>query len=141
MALKPIPESDKAAYAAYLKALGHGRELTRKKDYAGAIKAFDEALAAMHGDARATFYLGSALRLGSHASFTAGLAIGPVATLPAGVVEGRAVTDTTLREGMVTALKTCSSSIRRGGLIKSLLVRSRPPWRCITMMARDILQT
>jgi hypothetical protein len=54
VALRPIPESDKAAYAAYLKALGRGRELTRKKDYAGAIKAFDEALAAMHGDARAT---------------------------------------------------------------------------------------
>ena len=48
----------------------------------------------LRGDSRATFYLGSALRLGSHASFTAGVAIGPVSTLPAGVVEGRAVTDT-----------------------------------------------
>ena len=46
------------------------------------------------GDSRATFYMGSALRFGSHASFTAGLALGPVAALPAGVVEGRTVTDT-----------------------------------------------
>jgi hypothetical protein len=48
----------------------------------------------LRGDSRATFYIGSALRFGSHASFTAGVAIGPVATLPAGVVEGRPVTDT-----------------------------------------------
>jgi hypothetical protein len=48
----------------------------------------------LRGDSRATFYLGSALRFGSHASLTAGVAIGPVAALPAGVVEGRAVTDT-----------------------------------------------
>jgi hypothetical protein len=48
----------------------------------------------LRGDSRATFYMGSALRFGSHASFTAGVAIGPVATLPAGIVEGRAVTDT-----------------------------------------------
>jgi len=48
----------------------------------------------LRGDARATFYLGSALRFGPHASLTAGLAIGPVAALPAGVVEGRPVTDT-----------------------------------------------
>jgi hypothetical protein len=48
----------------------------------------------LRGDSRATFYLGSALRFGSHTSFTAGVAIGPVATLPAGVVEGRAPTDT-----------------------------------------------
>jgi hypothetical protein len=48
----------------------------------------------LRGDSRATFYLGSALRFGSHASFTAGVAIGPVAALPAGVVEGRTVTDT-----------------------------------------------
>ena len=45
-------------------------------------------------DSRATFYFGSALRFGPHASFTAGVAIGPVATLPAGVVEGRALSDT-----------------------------------------------
>jgi hypothetical protein len=48
----------------------------------------------LRGDSRATFYLGSALRFGSHASFTAGLAVGPVAALPAGVVEGKTVTDT-----------------------------------------------
>jgi hypothetical protein len=48
----------------------------------------------LRGDSRATFYLGSALRFGSHASLTGGVAIGPVATLPAGVIEGRAVTDT-----------------------------------------------
>jgi hypothetical protein len=48
----------------------------------------------LRGDSRATFYLGSALRFGPHASFTAGVAIGPVSALPAGVVEGRAVTDT-----------------------------------------------
>jgi len=48
----------------------------------------------LRGDSRATFYLGSALRFGSHAAFTAGVAIGPVATLPPGVVEGRPVTDT-----------------------------------------------
>jgi len=48
----------------------------------------------LRGESRATFYLGSALRFGPHASFTAGVAIGPVATLPAGVVEGRTVTDT-----------------------------------------------
>jgi hypothetical protein len=47
----------------------------------------------LRGDSRATFYLGSALRFGPHASFTGGLAIGPVATLPAGVVEGRALAD------------------------------------------------
>lgn len=48
----------------------------------------------IRGDSRATFYMGSALRFGSHASVTAGLAIGPVAALPAGVVEGRALADT-----------------------------------------------
>ena len=48
----------------------------------------------VRGDSRATFYLGSALRFGSHASFTAGVAVGPVAVLPAGVVEGKTVTDT-----------------------------------------------
>ena len=48
----------------------------------------------LRGDSRATFYLGSALRFGPHASFTAGVAIGPVAALPAGVVEGRALSDT-----------------------------------------------
>ena len=48
----------------------------------------------LRGDSRATFYFGPALRFGPHASLTAGLAIGPVAALPAGVVENRTVTDT-----------------------------------------------
>ena len=48
----------------------------------------------LRGDSRATFYLGSALRFGRHATLTAGIAIGPIAALPAGVVEGRPVTDT-----------------------------------------------
>src|SRR5262249_62062459 len=43
----------------------------------------------IRGDSRATFYFGSALRFGQHASFTGGIAIGPVAALPAGVVAGR----------------------------------------------------
>jgi hypothetical protein len=47
----------------------------------------------LRGDSRATFYLGSALRFGPHASFTGGVAIGPVATLPPGVVEGRVPND------------------------------------------------
>lgn len=54
------------------------------------------------GASRATFYLGSALRFGPHASFTAGVAIGPVATLPAGVVEGRTVTDTNFLSNLGT---------------------------------------
>jgi hypothetical protein len=48
----------------------------------------------LRGESRATFYMGSALRFGPHASFTAGVAIGPVAALPAGVSEGRALSDT-----------------------------------------------
>ena len=48
----------------------------------------------VRGDSRATFYLGSALRFGQQASFTAGIAFGPVSALPAGVVEGQALTDT-----------------------------------------------
>ena len=56
----------------------------------------------LRGDSRATFYLGSALRFGSHASFTGGVAIGPVATLPAGVVEGRPVTDTNFLSNLGT---------------------------------------
>ena len=56
----------------------------------------------LRGDSRATFYLGSALRFGSHASFTAGVAFGPVSTLPAGVVEGRAVTDTNFLSNLGT---------------------------------------
>jgi hypothetical protein len=61
----------------------------------------------LRGGSRATFYLGSALRLGSHASFTAGVAIGPIAALPAGVVEGRAVTDTNFLTNLGT--RTTSS--------------------------------
>jgi hypothetical protein len=56
----------------------------------------------LRGDSRATFYLGSALRLGSRASLTAGVAIGPVAALPAGVIEGRAVTDTNVLSNLGT---------------------------------------
>lgn len=48
----------------------------------------------LRSDARATMYLGSALRLGSHASVTGGVAVGPVATLPAGLSEGVPVADT-----------------------------------------------
>lgn len=56
----------------------------------------------IRGDSRATFYLGSALRFGPHASFTAGVAVGPVAALPAGVVEGRPVSDTNFLSNLVT---------------------------------------
>jgi len=56
----------------------------------------------LRGDSRATFYLGPALRFGSHASFVGGLAIGPVATLPAGVVENRPVTDTNFLSNLAT---------------------------------------
>jgi hypothetical protein len=48
----------------------------------------------LRSDARATVYMGSALRFGPHASFTAGVAIGPVATLPPGLSEGSSVADT-----------------------------------------------
>ena len=61
----------------------------------------------LRGDSRATFYVGPALRFGPHASFTAGLAIGPVAALPAGVVEGRSVTDTNFLSNLGT--RTTSS--------------------------------
>jgi hypothetical protein len=56
----------------------------------------------LRGDSRATFYLGPALRFGSHASLTGGLAIGPVAALPAGVVENRPVTDTNFLSNLGT---------------------------------------
>ena len=56
----------------------------------------------IRGDSRATLYIGSALRFGSHASFTAGVAIGPVATLPAGVVEGRTIAETNLLSNLPT---------------------------------------
>jgi hypothetical protein len=60
----------------------------------------------LRGDSRATFYLGSALRFGPHASLTAGLAIGPIAALPAGAVEGRALADTNLLSNMGTRTTT-----------------------------------
>src|SRR5258706_15799182 len=49
----PITAQEKIAFEAYLKALGHGRELTRKKDFPGAIRSFDDALAQIHDDAHA----------------------------------------------------------------------------------------
>ena len=48
----------------------------------------------VRADGRATFYLGPALRFGRRASFTAGVAVGPIAALPAGVHERDSVTDT-----------------------------------------------
>ncbi|HZP49108.1 MAG TPA: hypothetical protein VFB07_11260 [Vicinamibacterales bacterium] len=48
----------------------------------------------LRSDARATVYMGSALRLGPHASVASGVAIGPVAALPVGLSEGSAVADT-----------------------------------------------
>jgi hypothetical protein len=57
-------------------------------------------------DARATLYFGSALRFGPHASFTAGAAVGSVAALPAGVTEGRPVTDTNVLSNLVTRTAT-----------------------------------
>jgi hypothetical protein len=59
----------------------------------------------LRGDSRATFYLGSALRFGPHASFTGGAAIGPVATLPPGVVEGRAPVDSNVLSELGTKTK------------------------------------
>ena len=56
----------------------------------------------IRGDSRATVFMGSALRFGPHASFTAGVAIGPVSALPAGTVEGRTVTDTNALSNLVT---------------------------------------
>ncbi len=51
---------------------------------------------------RAVFYFGSALRFGSHASVTGGVAVGPVAALPAGIVEGRSVADTNALSNLIT---------------------------------------
>ena len=56
----------------------------------------------IRGDSRASVFMGSALRFGSHASFTAGVAIGPVSALPAGTIEGRTVTDTNALSNLVT---------------------------------------
>jgi hypothetical protein len=60
----------------------------------------------LRGESRATFYIGSALRFGPHASFTAGVAIGPVAALPAGVIEGRALSDTNFLTDLGTRTRT-----------------------------------
>jgi hypothetical protein len=59
----------------------------------------------LRSDARATIYLGSALRLGSHASVTGGVAVGPVATLPAGLSEGSSVADTNQLTNLGTRMK------------------------------------
>jgi hypothetical protein len=56
----------------------------------------------IRGDSRATLFVGSALRLGTHASVTGGVAIGPVSALPAGTVEGRAVVDTNVLSNLIT---------------------------------------
>jgi hypothetical protein len=55
---------------------------------------------------RAVLYFGSALRFGAHASFTAGAAVGPVAALPAGVIEGRALADSNALSNLVTRTTT-----------------------------------
>jgi hypothetical protein len=47
-------------------------------------------------DGRATYYIGPALRFGPHASVTSGVAIGPVAALPGGVVEEQPISDSNL---------------------------------------------
>lgn len=59
----------------------------------------------LRSDARATVYMGSALRIGTHASVTAGVAIGPVATLPTGLSEGSAVADTNQLINLGTRMK------------------------------------
>jgi hypothetical protein len=56
----------------------------------------------IRGDSRAILFMGSALRFGPHASLTAGVAIGPVAALPAGTVEGRPVADTNVLSNLTT---------------------------------------
>jgi hypothetical protein len=56
----------------------------------------------LRSDARATVYMGSALRFGSHASLTGGVAIGPVATLPPGLSEGSSVADTNQLTNLAT---------------------------------------
>jgi len=56
----------------------------------------------IRGDSRATVFMGSALRLGPHASVTGGVAIGPVSALPAGTVEGRTVIDSNVLSNLIT---------------------------------------
>jgi hypothetical protein len=58
----------------------------------------------IRGDSRATLYVGSALRFGSHASLTGGVAVGPVEALPIGVTEGRALADTNFLSNMSTRI-------------------------------------
>jgi hypothetical protein len=58
----------------------------------------------IRGDGRATFYLGPALRFGRFASLTGGVAIGPVAALPGGVVENQPVTDTNFLSNLGTRM-------------------------------------
>jgi hypothetical protein len=59
----------------------------------------------LRSDARAQVYMGSALRLGPHASVAAGVAIGPVATLPPGLSEGSSVADTNQLTNLGTRTK------------------------------------
>jgi hypothetical protein len=59
----------------------------------------------LRSDARAQVYMGSALRLGPHASVVGGVAIGPVATLPPGLNEGSAVADTNQLTNLGTRTK------------------------------------
>jgi hypothetical protein len=56
----------------------------------------------IRADGRATFYLGPAVRFGQRASFTAGVAVGPIAALPAGVHERESVTDTNFLSNLGT---------------------------------------
>jgi hypothetical protein len=56
----------------------------------------------LRDDGRAVFYFGSAVRFGTRMSFTGGLAVGPIAALPAGTVEGRPVADTNALSNLVT---------------------------------------
>ncbi|WP_438032077.1 tetratricopeptide repeat protein [Sorangium sp. So ce204] len=50
---RPLTEKEKQALATYKAALARGRLATKKKDYAAAIQAFSEAIAADPSDARA----------------------------------------------------------------------------------------
>ena len=56
----------------------------------------------LRSDGRAQVYMGSALRLGTHASVATGVAIGPVATLPPGLSEGSSVADTNQLTNLAT---------------------------------------
>jgi hypothetical protein len=50
---KPLTDAERAQFKAYHAALAQGRKATLAKDYAGAVKAFDAALAQKEGDPRA----------------------------------------------------------------------------------------